>query len=435
MHPKISEAIVMMNFRLLDKECTDLEFYMFFLNHVTFWEVEMPEMPTMAATIYNNRLAILWVDEFVETLTQKELMAVLIHEAMHLMSNHIQRGKNYDRDISNIAMDMIINDLLVKYHGKHVNLPVLTEESLNRDIERAKAKGYEVSPEELTKMRSKIGKTYCVEMDPKYIGEKVYEPLYNWLITEHAKEKNGQPNELSQDTKDLLAQSELRKGMTLDFHGELTEVEDQIRKSLADHAREKSMLDIKKNRGVTPGGINEILDLLLKAPKRNNIKQLKRMLGSLKGREKTDTYSRLNRRVVGIKGSKKQSLAINAILDVSGSMGNEFEAALTELFVGGYTINLVQCDTKVNRVETITHRNQLNRLKISGLGGTVIQPAVEYVLDPKNKLSKYPTVILSDAYTDTLDFKGLMNQWLLISTTNNHIPHTNGKNVRSLTIQ
>ena len=437
MHPKITEAITMFNYQFLSLEqsAASLEFYMFFLNHVSFWEAEIPEMPTMAATIYRNRLAVLWVDEFVESLTQKELMGVLIHEAMHLLSNHIQRGKGYDREVSNIAMDMIINELLIKYHGNYICLPILTQERLDQDLERYKSKGIEITSEDLTKMQKRVGKTYCIEMDQNYKGDKVYESLYNWLMTEYQKEKQGKPNELSEDTKQLMKNAEYRKGMTLDYHGELTEVEDQIRKSLADNAREKAKYDYERSRHKLPGDITDILDLLLKAPKNNNLKQLKRMISSLKGREKMKTYSRLNRRVEGVKGSKKQSLAVNAILDVSGSMGNDFEVALTELFHGGYTINLIQCDTQVNRVEVITNKNQLNRLKISGLGGTIIQPAVDYVMDPKNKMSKYPTVILSDAFTDTLDFKGAMNQWLLLSTTKTHIPYTNGRNVRSLIIE
>jgi predicted metal-dependent peptidase len=429
LHPKISEAIMMFNADFIADGVSEFEFYMYFLNHVSFWEAELEMMPTMAATVYNNRLAILWTKEFVESLSQRELMAVLIHEAMHLLSNHIQRGKGYDQQVSNIAMDMIINHLLIKYHGQHVNLPLFTQE----EYDKAVANG--LPPDKLAKLKERIGKPSCVELDPNYKGDLVYEPLYNWLIEEWQKEKNGQSNQLSQGTKDMMQSAENRRGMTLDFHGDISEVEDQIRKALANNASEKAKLDYKRSRGTLPGSISDILDLLLKTPKKNNLKQLKRMVSSLKGKEKQRTYSRLNRRVEGLKGNKKQSLAVNVILDTSGSMSGEFEIALTEIFHGGYFMNLIQCDTQVNRHDKITDRKQLNKLKISGLGGTLIQPAVEYVLDPKNKLNKLPTVILSDSYTDTLDFHGGMNQWLLLSTTGNQIPYTNGKNVRSLSIE
>lgn len=434
-HDKIQEALKLMNWGLLDHDCHDLEFYMFFLNHVSFYEAEMKTMPTMAAGMHRNRLAIFWTKGFVESLDIREVIAVLIHEAYHLLSNHNSRGIGRDPLVSNIAMDMIINHLLIKYHGKHVRLPILTQAHFDKEVAEAKEAGHEIDPKALAKMKERIGKTYCVELDPNYKGDLIYEPLYNWLMEEWSKENNGQSNELSEQTKEMMKNAEARRGMTLDYHGELSEIDEQLRRSLAGMAREKAKYDAKRTRTVLPGCYDEILDVLLKEPKKNNIKQLKRMISNLKGREKQRTYTRLNRRVEGVKGNRKQSLAINVILDTSGSMGNDFEIALTEIFVGGYHINLVQCDTQVTRVDKITDRKQLNKLKIAGLGGTVIQPAVDYVLDIKNKMSKFPTVILSDAATDILDFKGTMNQFLLLSTTNTHIPYVNGQNIKSLIIE
>jgi predicted metal-dependent peptidase len=43
-------------------------------------------------------------------------------------------------------------------------------------------------------------------------------------------------------------------------------------------------------------------------------------------------------------------------------------------------------------------------MQISGLGGTEIQPAIDYIADPKNKLNTLNTIILTDGYTDSLNF-------------------------------
>lgn len=432
-HPKIKEAIIMFNNDFIAEGVSEFEFYMYFLNHVSFFEAQMP-MGTMAATIYNNRLAILWDNEFVDSLSLSECQFVLIHEAMHLLSHHLERGKNYNREVSNIAMDMIINHLIIKYHGKYVQIPRVTQAHIDRIINQAKEKGVEIEPEKLAKLRKSVGETYCVEMDPNYKGDLVFEPLYNWLQEQWLKEKEGKPNELSEKTKEMMKQAEQMQGMTLDYHGELTDIEEEIKRALGREAMEKSKYEVKRSRGTVGGGIEEMLELLLKTPKRNNMKLIKQMISSMKGRAKQRTYRRLSKRVPGMKGNIKQALEVNVILDTSGSMSGEFEAALTQIYQGGYCINLVQADTQVNKVEKITDHKKFNKLKIAGLGGTIIQPAVEYVMDPKNKLSRYGTIILSDGYTDTLDFKGTMGSWLLI-TTQTPIPYVNGPNVRSISIE
>ena len=52
---------------------------------------------------------------------------------------------------------------------------------------------------------------------------------------------------------------------------------------------------------------------------------------------------------------------------------------------------------------------------IKGLGGTVLQPGIDYISDNYNL---YNTVILTDGYTDSLDLSEL-NKVLIISTDSN----------------
>ena len=51
-------------------------------------------------------------------------------------------------------------------------------------------------------------------------------------------------------------------------------------------------------------------------------------------------------------------------------------------------------------------------MKIHGLGGTVIQPSIDYVVEHYNEFN---TVVLSDGYTDTLDLSKLRGRVLMIS--------------------
>jgi predicted metal-dependent peptidase len=66
----------------------------------------------------------------------------------------------------------------------------------------------------------------------------------------------------------------------------------------------------------------------------------------------------------------------------------------------------------VKWVENFKKAKQLETMKIHGLGGTVLQPSVDYVVDHYNDFN---TVILSDGYTDTLDFSKVKGRVLIIS--------------------
>lgn len=54
--------------------------------------------------------------DFLNSLNQKAINFLMIHETFHLLFNHPRRARNggFDPELSNIAMDMIINQLIVK---------------------------------------------------------------------------------------------------------------------------------------------------------------------------------------------------------------------------------------------------------------------------------------------------------------------------------
>ena len=97
-------------------------------------------------------------------------------------------------------------------------------------------------------------------------------------------------------------------------------------------------------------------------------------------------------------------------------MGGDFERVLSYIFQNDIHINLIQIDTKVKAVENIKNKRDLQKMVIHGLGGTVLQPAVDYVIDPVNKISKFNTVILTDGYTDSLNFSECLHKVLILTT-------------------
>ena len=120
---------------------------------------------------------------------------------------------------------------------------------------------------------------------------------------------------------------------------------------------------------------------------------------------KQKTITRPNRRQIqGVKGNKKIKSCINVILDTSGSMGNTFERVLSYVYRGDVDVNMIQADTEVKWVEKYMDKKKIDRMKISGLGGTALMPAVKYV---EEHFNKYNTVILTDGYCDNLDLNRL----------------------------
>jgi predicted metal-dependent peptidase len=134
------------------------------------------------------------------------------------------------------------------------------------------------------------------------------------------------------------------------------------------------------------------------------------------GKYKEKTWQRFSRRGSDSmsKGCKKYQKEMNVVLDTSGSMGKDFEKALSYVFFHGITMNMVQCDTEVKKVSKITSLNQLKKEKIVGLGGTTLSPALDYIATDK-KMRNLPTLILTDGYTDTLRVNQLSKQCLILS--------------------
>ena len=144
------------------------------------------------------------------------------------------------------------------------------------------------------------------------------------------------------------------------------------------------------------------------------------------GTIKQQTIVKPNRKSIsGLKGNRKIKTAINVILDTSGSMGNTFEKVLSYIYRSDIQVNMIQADTQVNWVDKFMDKKKIERMKISGLGGTVLQPAVDYVVQNFNQ---YNTCILTDGYCDSLHLEKLKGRVLIISIgTKVPISRSNGK--------
>lgn len=384
---KIDEAIL--NFKV-----KGLDFYTFFLLN---FNIEEASIPTACAYMgHDLRIGIKYNKKWVDSMSTPEIMFLLVHELMHILDNHLKRGMGLDQKIANIAMDMIINETIIREH----------------------------SSEGLVMPKNEKGEESGVRMDSHYKGDWILEPLYEWLKEQNQKMESGDTPQLDEDTKKLL-QSET--GESLDQHGELTsldevsqEIKDQIVGELVERA---------KNMGVVDHKMESIIDIFIKKRRKDNFRELKRIISWVKsGAVKDPSHRRINRKgIFGLKGRVKLGTEINFILDVSGSMDDtEVNLALCEMFKDGYTFNLLQIDTEVQGIEKITEKSKLKHFKRKASGGTVLNPGIDFICDHKNGISKYPTVIFTDGYTDELKISKFRQKCIVMTTGT--IPPLDSKN-------
>jgi predicted metal-dependent peptidase len=231
--------------------------------------------------------------------------------------------------------------------------------------------------------------------------------------------QNGQNGQDSYGLDQIFDEMESNNGQFMDSHLP-DDVPEELREQMIKDTRERL-----KARGFESADVESTLNKLRKRRK-DYLKEIKRGISQIKGNQKLRSILRPSRRgLSGLKGNKKIGAKINVILDTSGSMGGYFEKALSFIFRSDIEINLIQVDTKVHGCENIKNKHQLEKVVIKGLGGTIIQPGVDYV---KEKYPQFNTLILTDGYTDALNFAGYRGKVLIISNGSEcPIEASNGK--------
>lgn len=440
-HEKLMESIQQM---LIDTK-VNLPYYGNFNLFVNF--NERKDIDTCAVNMTAKGMNFYYNTEFLNRLSQKEVNFITLHEDFHLLWNHPKRTitGQYDHKLSNIAQDMIINHIIWEdIPHRYVEIP--------KDAE---------------------GKNMALFVPKEYTGKLIFEEIYEWLRDEKEKrdkqkkqdqcqscngtgeKQNGGQKPDGQDGQDgqdgenpcddcngsgqkdggqggsgsygpygkdprnqggsldtwsldqILDNLDKNQGQYLDQHlGD--EVPEEMRESMV-----KDAMDRLAARGLSGGNIEQTLDKLRKQRK-DYLKYIKRTLSNVMfGTTKTKTITRPNRRgILGVKGNKKIKNKINCILDTSGSMGGTFERVLSYIYRNDIEVNLIEADTEVKWVENIKSKKKLESIKIAGLGGTCLQPAINYVSDNFNQFN---TLVITDGYCDSLDVSRLNGNVLIIS--------------------
>lgn len=473
-HEKLLNSIQTM---LIDTK-VNLPYYGEFNLHVNFHEAD--SVGTCGVNVSSKGMNFFYSPKFLEDISQKETNFITLHEDFHLLFNHPRRtmAGQYDHKMANIAQDMIINHIIWEdishafveipkdKNGKNMALFVPKEytgklifEELYEWLKEEKEK-WQKSNQCQSQCQSCNGSGKKQEQNKSGQGQGQGQqqgqggggsgqqnqdpcPDCNGTGNEGGKDSTGKPSygpygkNPSKDgesidtwSKEQIFQDmENNEGQYLDVHM-TDDVPEEMREAMV-----RDVMERLQSRGLSSGNIETTLNKLRKQRK-DYLKEIKRSVSNLIfGTKKQKTIVKPNRRgISGLKGNRKVKTKINVILDTSGSMGGQgtFERVLSYVYQNDIEINFIQGDTEPKWVETFKKKRQLETMKIHGLGGTILQPSVNYVVEHYNEFN---TVMLTDGYCDSLDFSKVKGRVLVISVgTPVPITKSNGK-VKQITIE
>jgi predicted metal-dependent peptidase len=464
-HEKLLNTVQTM---LIDTKVS-LPFYGEYNLHITFHEQD--SIGTCAVNVTPKGMNFYYSPKFLENMSQKEVNFIDLHEIFHLLFDHPRRTVTgqYDHKLSNIVQDMIINHIIWEdishtfveipksSDGKNMALFVPKEFTGKLIFEEL----YEWMKEEKEKWQKeqkcnseckscggsgkKDGKGQGESQEQgeegkgqgegqgesKEKGEGQGEgqgqgdgescPDCDGTGNDGGKDSTGKPSygpygknpSKDGDSLDTWSKEQIFQDME---NGTGEYLDKHIGDEVPQEMREAIVRDVMEKlaaRGLSAGNVETTLNKLRKKRK-DYLREIKRAVSNMIfGTIKQRTIVKPNRKgISGLKGARKVKTAINVILDTSGSMGNTFEKVLSYIYRSDIQVNMIQGDTQVNWVEKFMDKKKIERMRISGMGGTILQPSCDYVVEHFNQ---YNSCILTDGYCDNLDLSKLRGRVLIIS--------------------
>jgi len=365
-HEEISRCIIQMLF----KEP--------FFNHLLSGLVRVvsEEVPTAAVSFTGTNINLLVNENFFlkELRSQSNRVAVIKHEALHLLFKHLFRTdiKNYEPTLFNIAADLVVNQFIGSWKLPEGAVTLNTFPDLGLEQNQTLEWYYE----KLSKLQNNSENTASAatpkssEALSKIMGEK------GQKRGDHS--KWGTPSSAKSQIDGIAAETELDRMII--------------------QARERTPA---KYWGTIPGEINLLIDMLIenRRPKVDWRRTLRIFSSNSRRTYIFSTMHRISKRYgtrPGIKVKQFQKVAV--AIDTSGSVSDDdiavFFTEIHAMYKSGAEILVIECDAEVGR--TYKYNGRLPT-EVSGRGGTVFDPVFKFLRN--NRLTHYDGCIyLTDGY-------------------------------------
>lgn len=352
-----------------------------FYAHLLFnFEINYSEKVPTAGVYYKNGKYHLDINkDFFHSLNELDKVLLIRHEVGHIIFQHISRGKELDHKLFNISGDIVINDSIFKG---------------NKD---SKIEQFGIT-----------SNTFDL---PKGLNAEQY---YNLL-----QEKQEQNDKKLQQALDSMESDILESD-------ELTESDEVFLKEMLKRAEQRT-------KGNIPGEISLAMEILF----RPAIVDWRSELRDITGNKKMFfeyTRKRLSRRFSGrpeIPGrNKSQGFNVIAVVDVSGSMGDEDICnGLSEIKeICDFTRSsmfLCQIDTKAYDIEEYTGQTEFKR---KGQGGTHLEYAIDKIYE--EGLECDCICLITDGYTGKEEKFSLLDIPVMILSTTGQCDMLIGDNMK-----
>jgi predicted metal-dependent peptidase len=344
----------------------------FFGNMAT--RMQLIEADDWCPTAATNGRAFYYNTKFVEKLSVKKLEFLFGHEILHCVFDHFGRVGSRDRQLSNIAQDYAVNQILVDERiGDKI-----TEVQICYDS-KYRGKAWEEIYDELWEKAEKITMPELM----KQLGD---------MLDEHIKEGDGQNGEGDGDKEGKGK----RPGMSKE---EAQAIKDEIKNAMIQSAA-------AAGAGKTPAGIQRMIKNLTE-PKMDWRQLVRQEIQSIVRNDYS--FTRPNRKSMhsgailpGMKEATTIDVAIS--IDMSGSIG-EVDATTFLSEVKGimdqyedFKINLWCFDTDIYNHQEITHDNsdELTDYEPMGGGGTDFE--VNWTFMEENGIRPKKFIMFTDGY-------------------------------------
>lgn len=333
-----------------------LSFPLYYVPLINLKKVESFNIPTMGVGPVNKfELGLFYNPAFVLSLNAIELRAVLQHEAMHILLQHITRGTDFASNFKmyNIAADLTINPKLVgipdwAHFPKKEGFPENESSELY----------YKLLKERREEMKKKLKEHMKGKgLSDEEIDDAFLDSLEGRLLDDHSLW-----DDLTQDQKDVLTE--------------------KIRNLSEEAMRAQDAV----GWGKIPGGFADEI-MAANKPKVNWKRELKYFVGQVVASGRKNTRLRPNRRFGYLQPGTKRNYTSRVLvaIDCSGSVSD----AELQMFIDEMTgiIGKVHCD--VIPFDAVCHGDpqpftrKSARVKINGRGGTNFNPPIRMADDLK----------------------------------------------------
>lgn len=335
------------------------------------------EVQTMAVSIKGE---VFFNEDWVSSLTDKELSGVICHEILHLAYQHLARLGNRDPQLFNIAGDIKVNEEIV-FNGDKFRLPK----------EAIIPYGNSVT----------IGDVKIHNID-----EKSSEEIYDEVIRRTKKQ-------------DFVAMDSFVRH-NIDS--------DEERKIIKDWQEKINIAnETNKSTGNIPAGVLRELEKM-NTPKlswQQLIRQRLKLISINK------SWNKPNKRMLPwyfAGRSRTKGLSCAVCIDTSGSMGDEeLSQILAEIWGMSQQFKEIKfyimcCDTELTEPFILTTRtkNLLKKIKLEGGGGTSFKPVFNWI--KKESLNLDCLIYFTDLYGDFPEEKPMYNTYWVTQTDNIEVP-------------